>query len=276
MTNEYRKAEGVNWSTLKAILESPLAYQHACVQSDDPTPAMVWGSLIHLHMLQSAEAIAAGAVRVPDEYLTASGSISTAKAAKEWLASLGDGVIAMTPAQQADVARVLESVMAHGDATEWLRTASTTEQPIYWTDAATGIACKGLPDARGGGLLLDVKTWAPRGKFSAEAFVRDAVQRGYFGQLGYYAAGLEANGERVQRMGWIVVQSAAPHDVMVLELDADAVDFAHREARSALDRLAEWRSEGCPDEGAAPGVTMVSLPRWMRTDHNATADDVGF
>lgn len=272
---DYRTSSSVNWSTLRHILTSPRAYQHALAHPVEQTPAMAYGTLVHLHVLQP-ETVGDACALVPDEYVTASGTLSTAKGAREWLTTLPAGVTPITAGQALEMAAIVQAVEAHDGAAEWLATATQREQPIYWTDAATGIECKSLPDATGGGLLLDIKTWAPRGRFSADAFMRDALQRGYLGQLGYYASGLATLGRPVQRMGWIVIQSAAPWDVMVLELDVAAVDYAQREARSALDRLAEWRDEGCPDEGAAPGVTEVSLPLWMRRDADATADDVGF
>ena len=272
---DYRTSTSVNWSTLRNILTSPRAYQHALAHPVEPTPAMAFGTLVHLHVLQP-DTVGEACVLVPDEYVTASGGLSTAKAAREWLATVPAGVTPITSAQALEMAAIVHAVETHDGAAGWLATATTREAPIYWTDAATGIECKGLPDATGRGLLLDLKTWAPRGRFSADAFVREALQRGYLGQLGFYAAGIAALGQRVQRMGWIVIQSAAPWDVMVLELDVAAMDYAHREARSALDRLAEWRAEGCPDEGAAPGVTEVGLPLWMRRDTDATADEVGF
>jgi hypothetical protein len=75
--------DGLNWSTLKHILVSPRAYLHALHSKVEPTPAMAFGTAVHLAILEPAE-FARVATVVPAEYLTGSGAISTAKAAKEF------------------------------------------------------------------------------------------------------------------------------------------------------------------------------------------------
>jgi hypothetical protein len=275
--NDYRALPGANWSTLKHILVSPRAYLHACNTTITPTPAMEFGTAVHLAVLEGEE-FTRRQVIVPDEYLTGSGSISTAKAAREWQAGLPADALLLTPAQALAIMSILSRLDAHRGATAWLKQANVREQPVQWTDDDTGTVCKACPDAYGSGLLLDVKTWSPRGDFTPEAFVREALSRRYLGQLGFYLKGLAHLGIEIARLGFIVVQSVAPHDVMCIELDVDATDYALREAGEALTTLKQWRDNGGEDEGAAPDIVTMGLPAWAARGRNVQpdTDDVGF
>lgn len=276
--NAYRALPGANWSTLKHILVSPRAYLHACTATVTPTPAMEFGTAVHLAVLEGEEFTRRHVV-VPDEYLTASGGISTAKPAREWQASLPADALLLTPAQSLAILSILSRIDGHRGATAWLKQADVREQPVQWVDEDTRTVCKACPDAYGNGLLLDVKTWSPRGEFTPDAFMREAISRRYLGQLGFYMQGLGAGGVSIARLGFLVVQSVAPHDVMCIELDVDATDYALREATDALKALHEWRENGGEDEGVAPDIVTASLPAWAargRAAQTDTDDTVGF
>lgn len=277
-SNEYRALPGVNWSTLKHILVSPRAYIHACNTTITPTPAMEFGTAVHLAVLEGEEFMRRQVV-VPDEYLTGSGGISTAKAAREWQAGLPADALLLTPAQAMAIMMILSRIDGHRGATSWLKQAGVREQPVQWNDEDTGAVCKACPDAYGNGLLLDVKTWSPRGEFTPDAFMREALSRRYLGQLGFYMKGLAHIGVSIARLGFLVVQSVAPHDVMCVELDVDATDYALREADDALAALKEWQGNGGMDEGVAPDIVTASLPAWAargRAAQTDTDDTVGF
>lgn len=263
--NDYRAASGVNWSTLKHILNSPRQYLYALNNPVQPTPAMQFGTAVHCAVLEP-DVFAEKLVEVPDEYVTATGALSTSKAAKEWRAQQDDDAILLTAQQLCAVAEMRVNLGLHRDATEALKLADVREQGLFWTDAASGIDCKACPDAFSGMRVLDVKTWSPRGKFSADAFMREAVNRGYLGQLGFYAMGiLAATGHKVEAMQFLVLQATAPYDVMLLELDIDAMRYAEQEAGDALEALANWIAEGRPDEGAEPQLVLCNLP-WKRAE----------
>jgi hypothetical protein len=275
--NAYRALHGVNWSTLKHILVSPRAYIHACNTTVTPTPAMEFGTAVHLAVLEGEEFMRRQVV-VPDEYLTGSGGISTSKAAREWQSDLPADALLLTPTQAMAIMMILSRINGHRGATAWLKQADKREQPVQWNDEDTGTVCKACPDAYGSGLLLDLKTWSPRGDFTPDAFMREALSRRYLGQLGFYMKGLAHLGIEIARLGFLVVQSVAPHDVMCIELDFDATDYALGEAGCALAALKEWQGNGGTDEGVAPNIVKASLPPWKRFQaaQHHTDDTVGF
>lgn len=273
----YHELPGLNWSRLKYVLESPRAYRHAVDNPPSETPAMAFGTAVHMAVLEPERA-AVELITAPPEYLTATGLLSTAKAAKDWIGTLPADAIVLTPAQRIAIDTVCKHLAEHASAKEWLASAHHREHVLTWQETSAKIDCKACVDAWGNGLLLDVKTWAPRGRFTPQAFMREALSRKYLGQLGWYFRGLEAAGQPVHRMGWVVIQSTAPHDVMVLELDVDAFDYAIEEAQEAIDLFHLWSSEGMPAHGAYPEAVLCNLPAYLQRDDPADngADLEGF
>lgn len=266
--DNYHHLPGLNWSRLKYVLESPRAYRHAVDNPPSETPAMAFGTAVHMAVLEPDRA-AVELITAPSEYLTATGLLSTAKAAKDWIGTLPADAIVLTPAQRIAIDSVCKHLAEHAGAREWLALAKHREHVVRWQETANGIDCKASIDACGDGLLLDVKTWSPRGRFTPDAFMREALNRRYLGQLGWYFRGLEATKQPVRRMGWIVVQSAAPHDVMAIELDFDAFEYALEEAQEAIDLFHLWSTEGMPAHGAYPEIVTANLPAYMRRDDEA-------
>jgi exodeoxyribonuclease VIII len=273
----YHELPGLNWSRLKYVLESPRAYRHAVDNPPSETPAMAFGTAVHMAVLEPERA-AVELITAPPEYLTATGLLSTAKAAKDWIGTLPADAIVLTPAQRIAIDTVCKHLAEHAGAKEWLALAHHREHVLTWQETSAKIDCKACVDAWGNGLLLDVKTWSPRGRFSPDGFMREALSRKYLGQLGWYFRGLEAAGQPVHLMGWVVIQSTAPHDVMVLELDVDAFDYALEEAQEAIDLFHLWSSDGMPAHGAYPEAVLCNLPAYLQRDDPADngADLEGF
>jgi hypothetical protein len=225
---EYSSTPGTNWSVLKHILTSPAHYRAAAnAEKRAPSAAMRIGSLADALVFGTD---AAQYVAGPyDDYRT--------KAAQEWRREQeAAGRVVVSAGEYEAATRIAHAVGLDPHARRILDGARY-QVPLAWTDAKTGIACKGLADIVGPGWLYDLKTArtiAPR------AFLRQAGQLGYLGQLGFYAHGIEATtSDRPDDVGWIVVESAAPYDVGVITLPPEIIAVAMTYARQALDTLAE-------------------------------------
>lgn len=278
---DYFDRPGLNWSTLKHALASPKALRHRMAEPVRQTDAMRLGTAMHLAVLEP-DAYATDVVRAPDEYVTGSGSLSSAKAAREWLAAQGDALV-LTPGEAALIEARRDAVMAHPVASRWVSEALASglvEVEVEWTEShpvGGDIACKGKLDLIAGGALLDVKNFSPRGEFSLRACEGEIVRRDYHAQLAWYLRGLEATGRPVpERIGWIMVEATAPHDVVCMVADEEMLAYAHDRAQLALDRYADAiASQQWP--GIAPDAeVVVSLPGWARIDDDAdVAGDLG-
>lgn len=250
---EYRAHPAHNWSAVKHALVSSLAYQHAKANPPAQSAAMRFGTDVHTLVLEPEQF---APVVVPAECLTKSGSRSTAKEAAAWFAA-NPG--ALTEAEVADVRACAGAVLAHPLAAAELAACNLREVPLFWTDPDTGLECKGKPDAFGGGVLLDLKTYG--GQWTPDLLVREVYSRLYHAQLAFYADGLAANGLTVEAVRLVVVQSSAPWDVAVVEIPHEDLVAGQRTYKKALAVVAEYEAFGAV--GAFPAKIVATMPKWL-------------
>ena len=156
--DEYRDSPGINWSTLKAMADSPLEYRHGLTHPREDSPAMLLGRAAHCAVLEP-DAYAARYVVRPDGI---DGRTKAGKAAIEELAASGREVL--TADQGALCSEIAAAVRAHPVAS-MVFDGVETEQTIAWT--IDGRQCKGRIDALNRLWLADLKTTFDLGKFSA-------------------------------------------------------------------------------------------------------------
>lgn len=262
--DDYGAINAVNWSTLKHILRSPLHYRHILETGFSPTPAMQFGTAVHLAVLEP-EQFRARYVVAPDF-----GDMRSSKnraARDEWIEER-PGVQTLTLAECERILATAGAVLAHGPARELLSGADV-EQGIEWVDAATGVTCKGRLDAVGPLYVVDLKT-----AVSVEpwAFQQRSAKLLYHAQLAFYVDGYKAATGQDRGAAFIAVESADPHDVAVFELGDDALAVGRDVYHQALVQLVE-----CEKSGSWPGVArgqMVPfyLPKWAQLDDDDLAD----
>lgn len=280
----YRTSPGLNWSLLRHMADSPLAYRHA--RDAKPTPstaAQVVGTLCHMRILE------------PDRYGAEvaiwDGTSTRSKAYTEWAEQQGSRTILAPCARKTDAATVamldaLPEAIARHHAASMLLSEGEAEVPMYWTETVSGVEvqCKGLADwlvteptiDQASALkmpwddgcqpiLCDVKTVR-----SLDGIQRQAAGYLYHGQLAHYAAGVRALTGRDPAVYLLAVSKAAPYDVAVLRLDTtDALQAGERLRQSLLARLVTCETlDRWP--GAYPGVTDLHLPGWAK---GAEVDD---
>ena len=108
--------------------------------------------------------------------------------------------------------------------------------------------------------IVDLKTTGTTA--SPDRFGASAASYGYHLQAAFYLDGYEQiTGHRARFLN-VLVETAAPHFVAVVELDDEALDVGRAKYRDALDIYAR-----CRESGDWPGYTptfteVVSLPRW--------------
>ena len=247
---EYEALPGVNWSRLKLLRASPYHYRYAPPKGT--TTAMLFGRAVHTLVLEP-ECFAA-------EYSVWDGP-RRGRAWTEYRDAHSDTTI-MTRAEADRAQSCADAVLSCDRATDLLL-AGASEEPITWTDAETGRACKGRPD-HAGGRTIDLKTTAV---FEPRRFASLAARLGYHCQLafyddGRYAVGHEINGDPAL----IVVQSDPPHDVVVYDAGPDVIEAGRREYRRLLRLLIHCeQSDDWP--GVARGQAVrLCLPEWAYAD----------
>jgi hypothetical protein len=246
----YVAEPGVNWSTLKHLRTSPLAYRHALTAPNEDTVSRLKGRVLHTLVLEPETfgdlyGVWDGKRRGTNDY----------KAFEEHHKALGRAVI---KENELDLVRAqAAAVRAHPAAMRVLE--GQHEVAMTWADSATGIACKGLADSLSPDWLADLK-----GCGGLALFERLAIRDGYHLQLAWYLRGARARGLD-PRPCLVGVETKAPHDVGVFLLSDALLAEAERELSALVARLVECRER---DEwpGAYPEPVEMALPAWMLSD----------
>lgn len=257
---EYRQSEGISRSELWRLRESPEKFLWYQEHPEDPTPALVFGVIVHKLVLEPED--------FENEYAVAPECDKRTKAGKEEWQSFIDGAgekTVVTAADyekakaMADKARSIPAVM------ELLN--GQHELPIYWTDEDTGEECKVrldcLTSKDGRPTIVDYKTAVDA---RTEAFVRAAINYGYDFQSGMYCEAVEKKTGEKPRFIFIAQEKAAPYSVNILEADDEFILRGHDMFRELLGiyhyckTTGNWYGFMGPD-GLA---NELGLPAWLK------------
>ena len=240
----YEKSQAVNKSTLWEMRKSPLHYWH--LMHDTPredTAAMKFGRAVHCRLLEPVE--------FSRQYVVAPECDRRTKEGKAiWTQLLESG-------KEVISADDMETIQAM----EWefpanLIRGAQTEVPLYWTDAETGVECKGRLDAITEDYVIDYKTTT---NAATDAFMREAIRYGYDLQAAMYLEAARANGYNPKGFIFIAQEKNAPYLVNVLHAGEAFIDRGMWIMRGLLAKYKE-----CSDSGNWPGYgeNELILPEW--------------
>jgi len=172
----------------------------------------------------------------------------------------------VTAKQHAESQAIADAVLSYPPAAAILGQDTTrTEVRLSWTDAATGVECKGYADIVGDGFVVDLKTVAT---VERDGLLRDIYRMGYHIQGAHYCAGVEAmNGLPAGSVsfGVLAVEGSAPHDVALVLISPEMMEQGERDRQAMLRTIAECRRTGeYPGRHPAP-FTLDPAP-WMIRD----------
>jgi exodeoxyribonuclease VIII len=259
--------EKVRFSHLKAMAESPKSFRHAVDVPREDTPAMRLGRAVHCAVLEPQLFAERYAVR------PAGIDRRTKEGKAAWEAFLAEvGQREILDGDEHDKARRIGAAVRSHEAAAKLLEQGVAEQALSWTHE--GRECSGRADWIGGDYVLDLKTTSKFGR----AFPSEVARRHYHAQLAWYIYGATESGMvGIERGIIIAVDSAAPHDVAVYELSADALWAGEQAWRSWMQRLAACEAEG-QWPGQSPGLEVLELPAWAygSSDDGDATDGVVF
>jgi exodeoxyribonuclease VIII len=247
---DYAAIEAVNWSTLRHMASSPLHYLHTYGHPVEETPAMLRGRTAHCAVLEPDA--------FPLEFVVFDGA---RRAGKEW-EQFADANAARTIIKRDDYERALairDAVHAHPVAGELLRGEGHSEVSLTWTDAPTGLPCKGRLDRISGRTLIEFKTTAS----IDERVLRNQIAKMLWHcQLAFYHSGLEAAYGGKFAVVLIAAEQEPPHDVGVFDVGDEELYAGGEQVRELLDLLVECRaSDSWP--GRYPTRQKLELPAWV-------------
>jgi hypothetical protein len=244
--DEYFALEALSASGAKLLRKSPLHYMADRQRQRVPTPAMVFGTVVHRLALEpEREAFVVKRLNWASK---------EGKAEREQLEASGLPILSEA---DADRALAIHAALLCDDEVCGLLNAADKEQPMIWEQH--GVRCKAKADAIAPGLVIDLKTTIDAGP---SEFQRSIATFGYFRQAAHYLDGYEATkGQRAKDFVFIAVESQPPHAVALYRLDAASIAAGRLEMKRAA---AVYRE--CLASGIWPGysreITTVSLPQW--------------
>jgi len=251
---EYDRVQRVNWSTLKELGRSPVHYRHRLLTPRTDTDAMKLGRAVHVAVLEPEHFFS--------QYVLWDEGIRRGKVWDAFKKKYAGSEILKRDEYDLCLA-IQAAVRSHPDAAPLLHHGEP-ESTMLWTDAATGLECKGRVDYGQPATITDLKTTRDA---SQDGFGREAWRLDYQAQLAMYQDGWAESHAGVRPDVMIVaVENYAPHVVQVYRV-ADAVLEAGREHyRGLLETLKECRTSG-QWPGYATGVMDLMPPRWaMESD----------
>jgi exodeoxyribonuclease VIII len=246
----YRQADGVNISSLKIMGRSP-AHYYARINAPaiTPTPAMVFGTLLHRAVLEPEKLAGSFAVKPSDMDFRS-------KDGKAWRDSQTLPIIDEDQATDLDAAA--NKVMAHKYASSILANTEKEVSVFKWRNLGGDLLLKGRLDAvaedeNGYTTIIDIKTTEDA---SQSAFAKSIANFGYAEQAAYYMDLIGAS-----FFIFIAVEKTAPYEIGVYCLDNDSIDHGRAINNRNLDTLEnclktnEWA-------GYSDSLQTIKLPAW--------------
>ena len=263
--DDYAAIDAVNWSTLKHLRESALAYRHALSTPRTDTMALMLGRAAHTLMFEPEKFYREFAIWTEGDRRGAA-----------WLdfKAENEGKTILKPAEIDDVSNMADAVRRHPLVQPYFNGAEF-EKPLVWKDPVSGLQCKCRADwlIQASRTLLDFKSTR---SIDGRRFGAEAARFGYHLQLAHYRNGVKhALGWAPERVLLVAAEKAAPHDVAVFEIDSDTMDIADVEVQDLLLRLAGLRAAN-EWPGKYSEEQALQLPAWVYgTDDEDDADGFG-
>lgn len=245
----------------RKLLDSPARFRY---YQDHPQPhkdAFDLGTSVHTKVLGTGDC----AIAYPEEHLTKSGNISTAKATVEWAEEQrSNGRVPISPADMARVDAMTESVLSHPEAKILFEQPGSSEVSVFATDPVSGVDVRArfdfLPNFTGlDPWCVDLKTTAKSA--APDDFLKTVANFGYHTQQEWYLNALAiVTGEFFDRMKFVVVETFAPYLVAVHRLSEEFAQIGSEKGKRARAKFAE-----CTATGVWPGYEPgdpLQPPMW--------------
>lgn len=266
---EYRASPGISRSELWRLNPrtggTPEKFMYAKNNPEPPTPAMVFGTLAHLALLEPHAFM--------DRYVFAPAGIDRrTKAGKaawaEWLETVGDREVV----QEADWDLACQMAEAVARVPFGRKLLDGDHEKVFrWTDETTGEECKIRVDSirmvGGVPVIVDYKTTTDA---SLDAFSRKCVDMGYDFQAGMYCEGVEKCLGIKPRFVFIAQEKDPPFAVNVLEADEEMIQHGKDIFRELLGIYHECKTTNnwYGYLGAEAVIGRLSLPPWAMSADN--------
>lgn len=250
---EYRKAAGVNVSSLKDMLLSPahFRFNRQEEQLDKHNAALIIGTLVHRARLEPHKFCYVVRPEKWDSWRT--------KDSQAWRDAQTLPVV--TPEEEKDVLRCVEAI-EKVELINDLAARGNTEVTAFKRHERTGLTLKGRADLvavddEGITWILDLKT-VPEEGAAPDAFARKVADLNYHMQAAFYADLFGTN-----KFIFVAVEKKGYPGVGTYILSPQDIELGRRTNEALLQKLAEcYRTQTWPGYTERP--ILLELPRWKK------------
>jgi len=254
-------------SPIKDFLESPPFFQRRYLLGSEPSPtsdSLTRGTLVHDVLQMGWEAAADQIKVIPADYLTASGALSTSKAAKEWLAAQGTSLL-VTPADADFLTEVQAQCDLNKAVAKLLADIKHKEVSIRW-QRADGTKLKCRPDAiTSKGRVIDYKT--TKYKNPARDFHRACVEYQYGLQSALYQEGAAAAGFSGEPLIFVLISTVSPYTVIAKTLPERFISVGKARLDRAIADISARKSFGDWTPDGYGSIDELYMPEWCFKDN---------
>jgi exodeoxyribonuclease VIII len=230
LSNEdYHRHPAISRSAIASIQRSPRhfwAHQYGGLPRSGPTPAMLFGTAVHMAVLEPELFL--------QTYVEAPKLSKLSKAYKEAVAEIeAAGQIALPAAEIEQITGMVAAIREHETASKALYGPGISEATYITNDPTTDLAIKCRADrVTNSGWLVDLKTTTDA---SENAFTKTCVNFGYHVQAAYYMHTVEAaTGIRPKGFLFVAVEKAPPYGVQVFRCSDIVLEVGMDIASNAL------------------------------------------
>lgn len=258
--DRYRAIDAANWTGLKHLRDSPLAYRYWLDNPDQDTTGRMRGRCLHALVFEPET--------FERDYAVWDGD---ARRGKEWEAfkAAHPDVSIIKSSELDEVRAQADAVRQHAAVAPYL-SGGRFELSIEWTDEASGLRCKGRMDwwHQETRTLIDLKG---TNTIHPHYFGRIAARQGYHCQLAHYGRGIKAvSGKLPAKTMLVAVLTRAPFDVGAFVLSDDDLYAGEEEVAELLKRLSDCRALNVWP-GMHPFETPLKLPPYIWGDEEEPA-----
>jgi len=263
MTDNYYSNPAISQSLLKHIGKSPEHLKYRIDNPQEPTKDMILGRAFHTLVLEPSKFDVSFAIAPECDRRTKAGKEIYA----EFAESLSDDMEVITADDMEVITAMRESVMANDIASKLI--IGDIEEPIFWIDEVTGIACKAKPDVftsiGNRTIIVELKSCQSA---NADDFMRACFKYGYDLQAGMYLNGIETHyrpASKFIEFVFIAVEKTSPFAVNVLQADQYFIELGQKKYR---DYMATYKDCLSTDNwygymGKEDNINFLTVPSWM-------------
>lgn len=255
---DYRKAPGVNVSSLKDMRLSPAHYKHwrETPDTDKTNAALIIGTLVHRAKLEHDKFCYLVRPEKWDSWRT--------DAAKAWRDAQKLPVV--TPEEEKAILRCVDALTGlevfEGITLDDLCEIGNTEVKCFKRHPRTGLMLKGAADLvatdeNGTTYVIDLKT-VPEEGASEDKFARKIADLNYHMQAAYYCDLFDTS-----RFIFIAVEKSGYPGVAAWELDSEDLEVGRWTNEALLEQLSRCIKSG-EWFGYHKGVRTIRMPSWKR------------